>query len=439
MGENQSKVDNSGNARKRRWPLVLLAVLACALVAGGVALALKAASSHKEPAPAAQSAPVEEVLVTEEAAPEVAPPEPEPVQPVNIRLMMVGDILLHMGVIESGNMGDGTYNFDHLFTPILGDIAEADVAVVNQETILGGTSWPYSGYPSFNGPQEVGDAEVNAGFDVILKATNHTFDMGYAGVKAELSYWADNHPQMKVIGAADPDGEGVAPAGGTSPAGAYIFEKEGFRIALLNYTDVLNANVDPEYDHNVIGIMNEDRIHTDVAAAREQGADLVIVFAHWGEEYEESPVESERYWAGVMQDAGVDVVIGGHPHVIQPVEVLERDGRKMLVCWSVGNFVSTQNDARNMVGGMVKLNLVKDGAGARVDTYEFMPTVTQKEPYTTNMCAYKLSDYTDELAAQSTVSAWAGEGGTLGWYLDYCAMVLGDAFDWDTRSVHGTL
>ena len=206
-----------------------------------------------------------------------------------------------------------------------------------------------------------------------------------------------------------------------------------------NDLKTLNFNVDPEYDHNVIGIMDEERIHTDVAAAREQGADLVIVFAHWGEEYEESPVESERYWAGVMQDAGVDVVIGGHPHVIQPVEVLERDGRKMLVCWSVGNVVSTQNDARNMVGGMVKLNLVKDGVGARVDTYEFMPTVTQKEPYTTNMCAYKLSDYTDELAAQSTVSAWAGEGGTLGWYLDYCAMVLGDAFDWDTRSVHGTL
>ena len=92
-----------------------------------------------------------------------------------------------------------------------------------------------------------------------------------------------------------------------------------------------------------------------------------------------------------------------------------------------------------MVGGMVKLNLVKDRVGARVDTYEFMPTVTQKEPYTTNMCAYKLSDYTDELAARSTVSSWAGEGGTLGWYLDYCSMVLGDAFDWDTRSVHGTL
>ena len=441
MEKNQPKVDRDGMAKRRVWPIALLAALLCVLVAGGIVFALGrlGTSGVQQPRQQEQQVP-EEVVVNDQAAPaQESLAEAVPQEPVEVRLMMIGDILLHMGVIESGNRGDGTYNFDHLFVPILDDVAQADVAVLNQETILGGNGWAYSGYPSFNGPQEVGDAESDAGFDVVLKATNHTFDLGYAGVKSELAYWAEAHPDMKVIGAADPYGEGIAPAGGTSPAGAYLYEKDGFRIALLNYTDVLNANVDPEYDHNVIGIMDEDRINTDVAAAREQGADLVIVFAHWGEEYETSPVESERYWAGVMQDAGVDVVIGGHPHVIQPVEVLEDGGRKMLVCWSVGNFVSTQNDARNMVGGMVKLDMVKDANGARVAAYEFMPTITQKEPYSTNMCAYKLSDYTDELAARSTVSSWAGEGGTLGWYLDYCSMVLGDAFDWDTRSVHGTL
>lgn len=265
----------------------------------------------------------------------------EPIEPVEAHLMMIGDVLMHDRVMESGYLDDGSLNYDHLFAHILDDVADADVAVLNQETILGGTAWPYTGYPNFNGPQEVGDAEAKAGFDVVLKATNHTFDYGYDGIRTELAYWANSHPDMRVIGMADPDGNGVAPAGGTSPAGAYIFEKGALRVALLNYTNVLNGNVDPDNDGHVIALMTEEGIRADVAAAREK-ADLVIVFAHWGEEYETTPVESERYWAGVMQDAGVDVVIGGHPHVIQPVEVLGEGDHKMLVCWSVGNFVSTQ-------------------------------------------------------------------------------------------------
>ena len=365
----------------------------------------------------------------------------EPIEPVEAHLMMIGDVLMHERVIESGYLDDGSLDYSNLFAHILDDVAEADVAVLNQETILGGTTWPYTGYPNFNGPQEVGDAEAEAGFDVVLKATNHTFDYGYDGIRAELAYWANSHPDMKVIGVADPDGDGVAPAGGTSPAGAYIFEKGALRVALLNYTSVLNANVDPDNDGRVIALMTEEGIRADVAAAREkEKADLVVVFAHWGEEYETTPVESERYWAGVMHDAGVDVVIGGHPHVIQPVEVLGEGDHKTLVCWSVGNFVSTQISASNMVGGMVKLTLAKDDSGARVSAYEFVPTVTHRVPSSRAMSAYKLEDYTDDLAAENTV--WQideGRGSSVGWYVDYCAEVLGEAFDYDTLSVHGEL
>ena len=117
---------------------------------------------------------------------------------------------------------------------------------------------------------------------------------------------------------------------------------------------------------------------------------------------------------------------------------LKGDAR-MLVCWSVGNFVSTQVNASNMVGGMVKLDFVKDEAGARLASYEFITTITQSEPYSPNLRGYKLSDYTDELAARNTVRETAGEGGTRGGYIDYCAQVLGEAFDYDTLSVHGTM
>ena len=473
MESKQPKLDTHAGQRPAKrhrvrgllLTLILLAVAAtCAMTIIGVVRAAtekqpveQAQDTPEAPAPVVSdaAAPTQENTESDQQSKEDAeadaqaadeekpkPEEPaEPIEPVEAHLMMIGDVLMHDRVIESGYLDDGSLNYDHLFAHILDDVAEADVAVLNQETILGGTAWPYTGYPNFNGPQEVGDAEVEAGFDVVLKATNHTFDYGYDGIRTELAYWASSHPDMKVIGVADPDGDGVAPAGGTSPAGAYIFEKGALRVALLNYTNVLNGNVDPDNDGRVIALMTEEGIRADVAAAREkEKADLVVVFAHWGEEYETTPVESERYWTGVMQDAGVDVVIGGHPHVIQPVEVLGEGDHKMLVCWSVGNFVSTQVGASNMVGGMVKLTLAKDDTGARVSAYEFVPTITHRVPSSRAMSAYKLSDYTDDLAAENTV--WQideGRGSSVGWYIDYCAEVLGEAFDYDTLSVHGEL
>lgn len=450
MSEKQPNLDRRDKgARARGGHRLIRAVLALLVTAVAVAcvwgivgvldVALHPVAPHEQAQ--TQELQVSDTLQQDNGAPEEEPePEPEvPAEPVEIKLMMIGDVLMHMGVIEGGYQADGSLNYDHLFAHIADDVAEADVAVLNQETILGGARWPYAGYPAFNSPQEVGEAEVAVGFDVVLKATNHTFDYGYDGVRAELAYWAASHPQMAVIGMADPDGKGVAPTGGTSPAGPYIFERDGFKVALLNYTDVLNGNVDPSFDGHVVSLMTEEGIRSDVAAAREQ-ADLVVVFTHWGEEYETVPVESERYWAGVLQEAGADVVIGGHPHVIQPVEVWGEGSHKMLICWSVGNFVSTQDGAANMVGGMVKLDLIKDADGARVKAYEFVPTVTHRVRSSSEMSGYKLRDYTDELAARNSV--WqidGGRGSTVAWYADFCAEVLGEGFDYTTMSLHGTL
>lgn len=455
MDTKQPNLDTVGTgssnrrARRARRAFVVLA-LAVLVVVGVLADALVRYASQHAGEREGTSQQTQEFVVRDAEAPadqsqEQAKPEEDEqknkanVEPVHVDLMMIGDILMHQSVIDTGDNGDGTYSYDHLFSQIGDDIAEADVAVLNQETILGGSTWAYSGYPSFNSPQEAGDAEVAAGFDAVLKATNHTFDFGYDGVRAELAYWASTHPEMAVIGMADPDGDGIAPVGGTSPAGPWYYEKDGFTIAMLNYTDVLNGSVEPSTDGRVVSIADEQTMRADVKAAREK-ADLVVVFMHWGEEYENEPAGDERRWAEVLYDCGVDVVIGGHPHVIQPVEVLGDDKHKMLVFWSVGNFVSTQLGAANMVGGMVKLSLVKDGDGARVESYEFIPTITQRVLDWRGICAYKLSDYTDQLAAESSVSAVdGGNGATRQWYVDYCASVLGEGFDTETLSVHGEL
>ena len=145
----------------------------------------------------------------------------------SVTLYMVGDVLLHDKVRDSGVCEDGTYNYDHFFANVSDDIERADIALVNQEVILGGLELGLSGYPAFNGAYEVGDALVKAGFDVVLHATNHALDKGSQGVLNCLGFWKDNHPEITVIGinASQEEQDTV-----------HILEIKDMKIAVLNYT-----------------------------------------------------------------------------------------------------------------------------------------------------------------------------------------------------------
>lgn len=352
----------------------------------------------------------------------------EMAEPVQIDLVMIGDILQHSGVFESGYQDDGTRNYDHIFANIGSELAGADIKVVNQETLLGGEAFEFSGYPTFNGPQEMGDAEVNAGFNVILRATNHALDYGYEGLHSEMSYWHTQHPDIAVIGAIDPEDTSA------SLDDMYVFEKDGFKVALLNYTYDLNGFEDPK---NAVSLLTEEHVRKTVTAADEM-ADMVVVFPHWGEEYNLEPVQSQYDMAKVFMDCGADVIIGGHPHVIEPVEVLTAsDGRKVPCFWSVGNFVSTQTDDENMVGGMAKVTLLKDGEGkCSVTAASFIPTITHKGTGS-DMTAYFLRDWTDDLAA--TNYFWANGTDNTSLTVEaanqFCSQVLGSVFDATTQQV----
>lgn len=342
--------------------------------------------------------------------------------PVTINLMMIGDILQHRGVYESGYMDDGTRNYDHIFAHIGDQLADADIKVVNQETLLGGTMFEFSGYPTFNGPQEMGDAEVKAGFNVILRATNHAMDMGYEGLHSELSYWHTQHPEIAVIGAVDPDDSSA------SIEDVYIYEKDGFKIALLNYTFDLNGFEDPQ---NKVSWLDEDHVRRTVQAA-DASADMVVVFPHWGEEYNLDPVEYQYQMAQVFMDAGADVIIGGHPHVIEPVEILTAsDGRKVPCFWSVGNFVCTQVDNENLVGGVAKVSFAKESDGtSSITGASFVPTICHKG-LGSAMTTYLLRDYTDDLAATNYLESNETDNTslTVAWANEFCTQVLGPGFD----------
>lgn len=342
-------------------------------------------------------------------------------EPVTIELAMIGDILQHAGVYESGFSDSGTRNYDHVFAHIGSALEGADIKVVNQETVLGGDQFEFSGYPEFNGPQEMGDAEAKAGFNVVLRATNHALDMGYDGLSSELSFWRIKHPDVAVIGAVDP-GDSSA-----SVDDLYVFEKDGFKVALLNYTYGLNGYEDPE---GVVSMLDEEHVRRTVEAA-DAAADMVVVFPHWGEEYKLQPVESQREMAEVLLDAGADVIIGGHPHVIEPVEILSApDGRKVPCFWSVGNFISTQADNENLVGGVAKVTMTKDDDGkCQVTACSFVPTVTHKGIGST-MTTYLLSEYTDALAKTNYLKSNETDNTslTVAWANDFCTQVLGSGY-----------
>lgn len=335
---------------------------------------------------------------------------------VDVSIAMVGDVLMHEGVYQSGLTSDGSYNFDHVFAHVKDAIKGCDLKIVNQETPLGGDVAPFSGYPQFNGPQQMGDAEANAGFNVVLKATNHAMDVGYPAIKSELAFWARRHPGVAVVGMRDPD------ASTTSvPNGVYVYEKDGFRVAVLNFTFSLNGIADPK---GAVSMLEEGHVREAMAYAR-ANADMLVVCPHWGTEYVTEPTETQRRWERLFVECGADVIIGGHPHVIEPVEEFQSARGGTGVCfWSVGNFVSMQRDDACMIGGMAKVTLHKDPDGScRVVRYALVPLVTHKVR-DRSLATYLLSDYTDALAATSANPTCTPE-----WAQGYVANGLGQKYD----------
>lgn len=312
---------------------------------------------------------------------------------VEVSISMVGDVLMHNPTLKSGLQEDGSYNYDHLFKNVKKHMENTDISLANQEVILGGTDLGISAYPAFNAPQELGDSLVQSGFNTILHATNHTLDKGEKGVDSALTYWKEKHPETTVLGIheSQEDRDQI-----------YIFEKKGFKIAILNYTYGVNGNRIPEDRSYIVDLMDKSQMEKDIQKANEL-ADYVIVCPHWGTEYVFEATDEQKEWTEFFLKQGVDLVIGTHPHVIEPVEWVEDGENKMLVFYSLGNFVSCQDKWYRMLGAMANVKLLKDADGnVTVTEYGVEPLVTHiagKTEYTT----YYLKDYTEELAKKNKI------------------------------------
>ena len=335
---------------------------------------------------------------------------------------MVGDILLHTPVEKSAKREDGSYSYDAIFENTKDLIEAADLALVNQEVILGGAELGISGYPRFNAPYEVGTDLVEAGFDVICHATNHAMDQGKDGVTNCLSFWENNYPEIQVLGLHDNPDDPL-----------YIYEKDGMKIAFLNYTYGTNGIALPsDMPYAVDLLSNKNKVIADIQYA-ESVADFTVVCPHWGTEYRLTADASQEKWTKLFFENGVDLVLGTHPHVIEPIELLtdEETGHSMLVYYSLGNFVNWTSSsgsgiANRMVGGMAQITLTRteDGEVAIAD-YGVTALVCHLTAGQDGVTTYPLSAYNEELAAENKIRS-QDSNFSYSYCVDLCNEVWGE-------------
>ena len=321
-----------------------------------------------------QVSPTPTAAVTPEATPTPSPtptpeptPEPTPTpppEPITATLTVAGDVMSHLSVIYGAEKDEnGEYDFHKMMASVKPWIEQADYAITNLETTFAGGP-NYSGFPAFNGPDSMGEALKDTGFDLLCTTNNHALDRGYSGLCRTLDVL---------------DEQGLAHVGTyrtqeerDENSGIVVADCGGISIAVLAYSYGTNARQVPEGKEYCINLFNSDYLTTlstpdmdlleaDMAAARELGCDLIAVMMHWGVEYQTSPNSYQKKMARTMVDLGADLVLGGHPHVLQPYEFITTEaGNSGFVCYSLGNFISNQDfdDTNSTV--LLNLELKKD-------------------------------------------------------------------------------
>lgn len=337
----------------------------------------------------------------------------EPNLSERVSFLAAGDIVLHESVFLDANLNAGEsgksgsvnasskYDFSPMYAKVKSAVSGADLAMVNQETLVAASkNGVPQGYPNFSGPETAGKILLETGFDIVNIGNNHMLDVSSDGLNRSMSFWK-SQSNVSMIGA----------YGNRAECDDFlILDKNGVKIAVLPYLGQTPGTNGNRPDSTLyIPYLDEELVKTQISAAREK-ADCVIVTVHWGIEGTYSLNSEQKKYTSLFAELGVDVVIGTHPHVLQPMEWVQRNeytgGGKMLVCYSLGDFLShTQlaggkNTLGNLLGGYVTFDIVKCETGALIENVVFTPTVShynETSPLDTGFCIYPLDLYTDEL------------------------------------------
>lgn len=261
-----------------------------------------------------------------------------------LSMITAGDALIHSSVYQDAYVYGNTYDFTKMIPSIKNLIKDYDLKFYNQETIIGGKDLGVSTYPCFNSPDEIADAMLDAGFNMVSLANNHTLDRGSRAVMySTQQYW----PTKDVMVAGSYDSF-------ENRDRIQVREMNGIKYTLLAYTTTTNGLSTGAGKEYMVNVYDPELVKADIERVRPY-TDVIMVSMHWGEEYTATPVYSQKQIAQYLASLGVNVIIGTHPHVIEPIEYIG----DTLVIYSLGNFISAQIGIDRLVGAMVSYDIVK--------------------------------------------------------------------------------
>ena len=272
--------------------------------------------------------------------------KPKDLYPKNYKLSMImtGDALIHTTVYKDAYIGNGNYDFTKQMTNIEPIIKNYDLAFYNQETIIGGKDLGMSSFPLFNSPDEIGDCMVNMGFNLVNLASNHTLDKGEKGIIHSLQFWK-NKTDVLAAGSYESEEDRTTPR---------IKEKNGIKYTLLSYTTSTNGLLHPGGKNYYAVTYSDAKAKEDIERVKDQ-VDVIFVSMHWGTEYSHSANSEQKRIAKYLSELGVNIIIGTHPHVLEPIEYIN----DTLVIYSLGNFISAQIGVERLTGALVSIDIHK--------------------------------------------------------------------------------
>ena len=329
-----------------------------------------------------------EEFINEE--PESIVVELERKEDVAFSMSVIGDIMCHNSQYKDAYK-NGKYDFSYVFDDIKPYIENADIAIGNLETTFAGNEKGYSSYPNFNTPEALAEDLRELGIDVLSTANNHSLDTGYKGIESTIDY---------------------LDAAGVSHTGTYkSIEKQneilykdvnGLKIAFFAYTYGTNGIDLPNGKEYCINLIDKDLIKRQLDLAKQEKTDIICVNMHWGEEYQVRPNDEQLDLERFLFENGVDIILGSHPHVLQPMEVKEftmPDGTKknVFTIYSLGNFMSGQDKKNTRNSIILNMNIIKEGesGGLRFENINYVPIYTYTSPKYKN---YKVLDLQKAIA-----------------------------------------
>ena len=285
-----------------------------------------------------------------------------------VTISFVGDLMCHSPQLKFAQVSQDSFDFKPVFREVKKYLTEADLTIGNLETTISGKENRYSGYPLFNSPGEYLEALKDAGFDILLTANNHSLDRGKKGVIRTIEMIKNNG--MESIGSyhSQQDRDSIR-----------VFNINGIKIAILSYTYGLNGNYIANNERFLVNVIDTALMKQDILSARNKNADVILVYFHFGDEYQRKPNSFQKEIVKRAIDYGADLIIGSHPHVIQPVEYFSSKKNKIgngLIAYSLGNFISNQRWRYSDSGVILNLTFTKNKSSQNVclSKTEFIPT-----------------------------------------------------------------